>query len=98
MGKSYYSDFVNHCLRFYCRYPDITDCDQADRANWSAAMKAVTALPTAQQPIITEVYSSKLTMNEAVCRAARVHGATLDEVWQMVKAVERKTAELRGLV
>ena len=32
--KTYYSDFVNHCLRFYARYPEAKFKSDTEKKNW----------------------------------------------------------------
>ena len=99
MGKTFYSDYVSHALRFFCRCKDVpVSSPEADRKNWMACRDAVATLSEAEQEFIYRVYSHRQNVNDSVCATSRVTGHSVDELWHLVKTVERKVAENRGLI
>ena len=41
MSRSYYSEYVNHCMRFYARHSGTTFNNKTDKINWLACHKGI---------------------------------------------------------
>ena len=95
MGKTYYTEFIQHCLRFYCRHTDFTEAElanlkEADRQNWLACEEAIHTEFPLEVDRIVEIYSWKGTLSEYI-------GSDVP-TWRFLSRVERKVAEYRGII
>ena len=98
MSKSFYSDYISHCLRFYCRNQQAVAMSACDKKNWLACDSVLRSLSDAENEIIFRVYLSRGSVNDALASISNSTGHSVDDLWKLVKNVERKIAEERGLV
>lgn len=98
MPRTFYSDYVQHCVRFYVKYPEPDFLNDADRENWAACEKALKSFSKWARYILTEVYSSDDTLVDNVYRTSMQMGVKRDKVWRLIHKLERKIAEERGLI
>lgn len=98
MAKSYCTDYVRHCLRFYSRYqtePQFrTDIDEM---NWRSAETVVTALPQEQKEIVIAIYGCKDTIADTIFNLAKEREMEQEELWGLVRKVEQDVATERKL-
>ena len=56
MSKAFYSDFANHCLRFYTRHKEPEFRTEADKRNWEVCEEVLSKYPDREREILTFVY------------------------------------------
>lgn len=99
--KCYYTDYVNHMIRFYLTCPDSLDMvgkRKADVDNWIAVQAALHSLPEADREKILAVYRTHYNLPNAVrlyCQNTETDERT---VWVLITKVLSQIAKRRGLV
>lgn len=107
--KTYYSDFIGHCARYYARCvcghvtPDFAS--DAERGNYMACDAAIRTFNERESRIILAVYSNMLpgsvlvpTITTTVKRIAAQYQSTPEAVWKLLSTFERRAAKKRGLL
>lgn len=99
MAKTYYSEYVNHCLRFFVRNQEPRKFRSAsDKHNWEACEDAFRNLSNSDRDILVQIYSSGDTVADTVYEISKERGIAQDKIWKLVNVVEHKVAKRRGLV
>ena len=97
--RRYYSEYVSHCLTFYCRYPSLSYFrSEVDRRNWQSCHVVLSALPEDEIDIVMSVYAANDVVKNSVSKVARDKKISQEKVWKTIGNVERKIAAQRGLV
>ncbi len=97
----YYSQYVNHMLRFYARY-----CDKnlenfkksTDIKNWLAVKTVLDKLPEKDKNVIIEVYRRRDTLADNIYEVSKELGIDQDVIWSMLNKVTKKIAQERELI
>lgn len=98
MRRNYCSDYVNHCLRFYAKYPKPFFRHEIDKMNWDACDKAVNELTLAEKEIIVKVYKADAEdFTRLIREVARDYKVPTQDVWDLISTVENKVAKYRKL-
>ena len=101
--KCYYTDYVNHMIRFYLSTPDGIDLKQRDYssasiANWSAVQMVFHRLDPVDLNLVRDVFGCGHYLPKAVDDYCHKTGADTDEVWKVLCRVNAKIARVRGLM
>ena len=96
--KSFYSDYAEHCMRFYSRYPHPKFRNFVDKQNWNACDYAIKLFTNDEQIILMRVYSEGDTIPDNVYHIAKEKDMQQDRIWNLVNELERKVAKRRGLL
>lgn len=98
MGRTFYSDYVNHCLRFYCRHPNPIFHSDADKNNWLACESALSKYSDENKIMLISIYSDGDTVPDNVYRVATEKGIKQDGIWKLINELERDVAKCRRLI
>lgn len=99
MTKPFYSQCVLHFMRFYSRYPDLTQFKSvADKINWLACKRALKHYSDRDKQILMNVYAGRDTLTDNVYDTALKFNTNIDDVWDMLPTFERLVARERGLI
>lgn len=99
MSKTYYSEYVNHCLRFYVRHGEQSSFrSEADKLNWFACDNAFKSFSAKDRELLMSVYKNGDTLSDGVYKTALSAGINQLSIWRLIKDVERKVAKRRGLL
>ena len=96
--KTFYSEYVQHCMRFYARHPHPTFRSDADKQNWKACDSAVKNFSKSEQEMIMTVYREGDTIPDNIYNLALDLGIKQDIIWKLINELERKGAKRRGLL
>lgn len=96
--KTYYSDFVNHCLRFYARHPEAKFKSDTEKKNWLSCDSVLNGLSEIDRKTLVAIYSDGDTLADCVYKQAKERGVKQDCIWKLIGDVERKIAKRRGLL
>lgn len=99
--RCYYTDYVNHAIRFYLSTPDnlkMVGKRKADMENWVAVQSVFHFLPDEQKQVLKEVYTLHYKLPEGVRIYCQKTGADENKVWIMVTKFNAAIAKRRGLV
>ena len=95
MARSFYSAYIEHCMRFYARYkkPEFFRSD-ADKKNWLACDNALKNFSAEDRERILILYRE----GDNVYYLAKKENINQDALWKLIGDLERKIAKRRGLI
>ena len=101
--KCYYTDYVNHMIRFYLSTPDGLDLTKKDYsapsiANWSSVQMVFHRMGADDKDLVKAVFGCGHYLPKAVDAYCERTGANTDDVWKVLTRVNAKIARVRGLV
>ena len=96
--KTFYSDYVQHCMRFYARHENPKFHSDADKQNWNACDSAMKGFTAPERDILMTVYRAGDTIADNIYRAGIDFGIKQDTIWKLVNELERKIAKRRNLI
>lgn len=99
MTRPFYSEYVRHCLRFYSR--NITKPrfnTEVDKTNWYACQRVLEKYSDNDKDIIIKVYGMRDTLADNVYEVATKYNIDQNDIWDMLKDLERSIAKKRGLL
>lgn len=101
MGRRpFYAEYVNHCLRFYCRNTEKPTSfkTEVDKANWLSCDAVVKNYPAEERSILIAIYCENDTLADNVYQVSKRFRVSQDKVWNLINEVARKIAKHRGLL
>ena len=104
--RCYYTDYVNHAIRFYLSCPEgitTTGKKGADIQNWMAAQSVFYKLSDMDKMVLKEVYTSHHRLPEGVriyCKKMGYEekGTEWNKLWVLITKVTQAVAKRRGLI
>lgn len=96
--RTFYSEYVNHCLRFYARHPLPLFHSESDKKNWNACERALKSFSDSDRDIILTIYIEGDTIPDNVYQLAKSRSMEQDSIWKLINDLERKVAKRRGLI
>ncbi len=99
--RCYYTDFVNHCIKFYLSTPDALQMEgkrKADVDNWLAVQYVFRKLSDDEKQVLTDVYKAHYRIADAVKLYCDRTGTNEDKVWILITKTAAAVAKSRGLV
>ena len=100
--RCYYTDYVNHMVRFYITCPDtITTAGKrkADIENWMAVQAVFHALKPEEKQMLMDIYNSHYRLTEGVRIYCKEHNIKNDrKLWIFITKFSAAVARRRGLV
>lgn len=96
--KTFYSEYVRHCMRFYARHPHPSFYSDADKMNWNACDSELRAFDDKERDILLTVYREGDTIANNIYNLSVARGINQDCIWKLVNALERKVGKRRGLL
>lgn len=98
MSRSFYSEYVNHCMRFYARHPKAKFHSEADKHNWAACEDALNTFSDSDREMLLTIYREGDTIPDNIYQMAKSKSVSQDGIWKLVNELERKIAKRRGLL
>lgn len=98
MSRTFYSEYVNHCLRFYARHEKPSFHSDADKKNWLACESALKGFSDNDREMLLTIYRGGDTIPDNVYQLAKSKGIKQDSIWKLIGELERKVAKRRGLL
>ena len=102
--RCYYSDYVNHAIRFYLSTPDGIKTEgkkKADVLNWMAVQSVWYSLPKEDKELLTTVYNRHYRLSEAVRLFCLENGYDEQQeygLWTLIAKTGAIIARRRGLI
>ena len=105
--RCYYTDYVNHMIRFYLSTPGGLDLQKRDYsassiANWSAVQMVFNRMGADDKKLVIDVFGCGHYLPKAVDDYCKKHGIDTDEgkddVWKVLSRINAKIARVRGLM
>ena len=99
--RCYYTEYVNHMIRFYITCPDSIKTDgkrRADIENWIAVQSVFHSLPDDDKEKVRTIYKLHYNVPKAVDMYCEKIGADKHHTWVLLTKVVSLIARRRGLV
>ena len=99
--RCYYTDYVNHCVRFFLSTPETLKMEgkrKADVLNWLAVQSVYSSLKDYEKQVLTEVFTSDYRLPEGVRIYCEKTGTEQQKVWIIITKISAAIAKRRGLV
>lgn len=96
--KTYYSDYAQHCMRFYARHPRPKFHSDADKKNWFACENALKEFSDSEKDILLFIYREGDTVPDNIYRVSVDRNIKQDKVWALINKLEQRIAKRRGLM
>ena len=102
--RCYYSDYVNHAIRFYLSTPESLQTKgkkKADLLNWMAVQSVWYALSDDDKKVLTEIYKRHFRLSEAMrlyCLENHISDKDEEGLWTLIAKTGAAIARRRGLI
>lgn len=96
--KTYYSDYIQHCMRFYARHPHPDFHSDVDKQNWCACEYALRGFTDNARDMLLCVYREGDTIPDNVYKVSIDRHIKQDTIWKLINELERKIAKRRNLI
>lgn len=96
--RTFYSEYVQHCMRFYARHPNPKFRSDADKKNWFACDSALKGFSDKERDVLLTIYHEGDTIPDSIYNLSTVLSVKQDILWKLVNDLEHKVAKRRGLV
>lgn len=96
--RTFYSEYVQHCMRFYARHSNPKFKSDADKQNWKACESALKGFSDEEVDILLTIYRGGDTIPDNIYSLCRERNIKQDIVWRLVNEIERKVAKRRNLI
>ena len=98
--RCYYTDYVNHAIRFYLSTPDKLDMAnkrKADMDNWIAVQSVFHFMKPEDKQVLTDIYKASHRVTEGVRIYCEKTGADEQKIWVLITKTSAAIAKRRGL-
>ena len=99
--RCYYTDYVNHMVRFYLSTPETLQMEgkrKADIENWIAVQDVWHKLGTDDKEILEQIYKHHFRISEGVRMYCDKTGTDPYKIWVLITKTSSIIAKRRGLV
>lgn len=96
--RTFYSEYVQHCMRFYVRHPSPKFKSDADKQNWKACESALEGFTDKEQTLLIAVYTENNTIPDNVYQVSTENNVKQDTLWKLINELERRVAKRRNLI
>lgn len=99
--RCYYTDYVNHMIRFYLSTPDKLDMSgkrKSDVDNWLAVQATWHGLSDNDKQVLTTIFKLDHKVAEGVRKYCEQTGTDTRKIWILVTKTCAAIAKRRGLV
>ena len=99
--RCYYTEYVNHMIRFYLSCPDSLKTDgkrKSDIENWIAVQTVFHCLSNENKAKLKDIFGLNFNIEKAVNAYCEKTGADKYATWVLVTKVSAMIARRRGLV
>ena len=95
---TFYTDYIQHCMKFYARHPNPKFRSDADKQNWYACENALKSFTDSEREILLFIYQEGDTIPDNVYKVSVTKNIKQDRVWALVNELGRKVAKRRNLI
>lgn len=102
MSRTFYSDYVSHCLRTYFAVSkkDVLQerIPRVEKNNWVSCYNVLKDYDQEHIQLLKVLYCSEGYLPDIINSLHREKGIPQNTVWNFISGVERKIAKKRGLI
>lgn len=96
--RTFYSEYVQHCMRFFVRHPSPKFKSDADKQNWKACESALEGFTDEEKELLIAVYIENDTIPDNVYKVSTENNVKQDTLWKLINELERRVAKRRNLI
>lgn len=96
--KTFYSEYVQHCMRFYARHPYPKFHTDIDKQNWYPCENALKAFNDIERELLITIYRPCDTIPDNVYHMSVERKISQDVIWKLISKLEYKIAKKRSLI
>ena len=99
--RCYYTDYVNHMIRFYLSTPESLQMDgkrKADIDNWIAVQDVWRKIKDDDKQVLMEIYKAHYKLQEGVRIYCENNGINPHDIWVLITKTYSAIAKRRGLI
>ena len=99
--RCYYTDYVNHAVRFYLSTPDTlmtAGKRKADIDNWMAVQSVFHFMSDKDKQVLIEIYQLHHRLPDAVRMYCEKTGTDENKIWILLTKTNAAIAKRRGLI
>ena len=96
--RTFYSEYVQHCMRFYVRHPSPKFRSDADKQNWKACDSALEGFTDKEKELLIAVYTENDTIPDNVYKVSTDNNVKQDTIWSLLNKLEQRVAKRRNLI
>jgi hypothetical protein len=96
--KTFYDDYVDHCMRLYTRFENPDSLGEIDKTNWLACDEALKTFNYPDREMLASLYRGKNTLSDNIYQTSRETHIKRDAIWEVVRELGRRIAQRRGLI
>ena len=96
--RTFYSEYVQHCMRFFVRHPSPKFKSDADKQNWKACESALEGFPDKEKELLIAVYTENDTIPDNVYKVSTENNVNQDTIWSLLNKLEQRVAKRRNLI
>lgn len=96
--RTFYSEYVQHCMKFYARHPSPKFRSDADKQNWKACESALGGFTDTEKELLVAVYIENDTIPDNVYKVSTENNVKQDTLWKLINELERRVAKRRNLI
>lgn len=96
--KTFYSEYVRHCLRFYVRHPTPNFDNDSAKLKWEACNSALNCFTEREKELLTAVYAENDTFPDNVYKVSEESRVKQNTLWNIINRLERSVAERMNLI
>ena len=98
MANTFYTQYVQHCMRFYARHPRPIFHSEADKKNWNACESALEDFTDKEKELLIALYTENDTIPDNVYKVSTENKINQDTLWSLLNKLEQKVAKRRNLI
>ena len=96
--RTFYTQYVQHCMRFYARHPSPKLHSDAAKQNWKACESALDCFTDREKELLIAVYTENDTIPDNVYKVSTENKINQDTLWSLLNELELRVAKRRGLL
>ena len=96
--RTFYSSYIQHCMRFYARHSEPNFRSDADKRNWESCEDAIKTFTDNEQDILLTIYRDGDSLEDSIRTTSIELGVNRDMIWKLVNELEKKIAKRRNLI
>lgn len=98
MNKTFYSRYVDHCIRFRIRHPHPSSFNSVQsKEDWQAVNNALCDISDDERSVLSAIYRSRDEIEDAIACASATGGLPEGKICKLIYEFRSKVATYRGL-
>lgn len=98
MRRNYYSDYAEHCIRYYARNPRPVFENYVQANNWSAVDKTLHYISPNNKKMVLAIFRGGDTLADNVYQYSKKNNIPQDGIWKVINHTLKTVAKKRGLL